>query len=79
MFLAQAHIFLSLEHIYKMAMNAMAKIKSKNFNEKSSRHIELMCKILCKLISTGIITLSFIRSTDNIADPFTKVCQLDKS
>ena len=51
---------------------AMAKVKSKNHNGKSSRHIELRCKILRKLISTGIITLSFIRSADNIADPFTK-------
>ncbi|KAG9440057.1 hypothetical protein H6P81_020222 [Aristolochia fimbriata] len=48
------------------------KVKSKNHNSKSSRHIELRYKILRKLTSTGIITLSYVKSMENLADHLTK-------
>ena len=54
------------------SQSALDKVKSKNHNKRSSRHIELRYKILRKLTTSGVITLSFIRSADNLADSFTK-------
>ena len=51
---------------------SIAKIHSKNHNTKNSRHIELRYKILRKLISTGVITVRYVKSADNLADQLTK-------
>ena len=48
-----------------------SKVTSKNFNEKR-RHLRVRHKSIRNLISHGIISLDFVRSENNIADPLTK-------
>ena len=48
-----------------------AKAKSKIFNGKN-RHIHLRHDIVRQLLETGVISLEFVRSELNLADPLTK-------
>ena len=50
---------------------AISKVTSKNFNEKR-RHLRVRHKSIRNLISHGVISLDFVRSENNIADPLTK-------
>ena len=50
---------------------AISKVTSKNFNEKR-RHLRVRHKSIRNLISHGVISLDFVRSKNNIADPLTK-------
>ncbi|KAK9691301.1 hypothetical protein RND81_09G188100 [Saponaria officinalis] len=50
---------------------AISKVTSKNFNEKR-RHLRVRHKSIKHMISHGVISLDFVRTNDNIADPFTK-------
>ncbi|KAJ9684091.1 hypothetical protein PVL29_016537 [Vitis rotundifolia] len=50
---------------------AIAKAKSKIFNGKN-RHIRLRHNIVRQLLETGVISLEFVRSELNLADPLTK-------
>ena len=49
----------------------LARAYSEVYNEKS-RHISLRHEYVRKLIKDGIISLMFVRSSYNLADPFTK-------
>ena len=49
----------------------MSKTHSKVYNGKS-RHISLRHKFVRQLIVDRIITIVFVRSSKNLADPFTK-------
>ena len=49
----------------------MSRAFSKIYNEKS-RHIALRHEYVRQLISDGIITVVYIRSCSNLADPLTK-------
>ena len=55
---------------------ATSKVTSRNFNEKR-RHLRVRHKSIRNLISHGVISLDFVRSENNIADPLTKglTCQ----
>ena len=50
---------------------AIAKTKSKMFNEKN-RHIRLRHKIVRQLLEIGVISLDFVRLELNLVDPLTK-------
>jgi len=50
---------------------AISKVTSKNFNEKR-RHLRVRHKSIRNLISHSVISLDFVRSKNNIADPLTK-------
>ena len=50
---------------------AISKVPSKNLNEKR-RHLRVRHKSIRNLISHGVISLDFVRSENNIADPLTK-------
>jgi hypothetical protein len=50
---------------------AIACVKSKIYNGKS-RHIRLRHNIVRQLIENGIMSLDFVRSKRNMADPLTK-------
>jgi len=50
---------------------AISKVTSKNFNKKR-KHLRVRHKSIRNLISHGIISLDFVRSANNIADPLTK-------
>ena len=49
----------------------LARAYSEIYNGKS-RHISLRHDYLRKLIKDGIISLTYIKSSENLADPFTK-------
>ena len=49
----------------------LAKAYSQVYNGKS-RHIGLRHSFVRQLISDGVITVTFVRSSENLADPLTK-------
>ena len=51
---------------------AIAKAKNKIFNGKS-RHMRLRHSIVRQLIDHGIMSLDYVRSKMNLADPLTKL------
>ena len=55
---------------------AISKVTRKKFNEKI-RYLRVRYKYIRNLISHGVISLDFVRSKNNIADPLTKglTCQ----
>jgi hypothetical protein len=50
----------------------IVKVDSSNDNIKSSRHIKRRLKSDRKMRNSGVITLDYIHTTKNLADPFTK-------
>ena len=54
----------------------MSKALNKIYNGKS-RHISLRHEFVRQLISEGIITIVYVRSCKNLADPFTKALSRD--
>ena len=48
------------------------KIKSRKYNKKTKRHIQVKFKSIRALVSERIIAIEFIGTQDNIADPLTK-------
>ena len=53
------------------SQSAIARAESNLYNGKS-RHIRRRYKTIRQPISTGVITIDYIKSADNLADPFTK-------
>ncbi|XP_074313571.1 secreted RxLR effector protein 161-like [Silene latifolia] len=53
------------------SQSAIHVAKNKAYNGKS-RHIRLRHNIVCNLIKFGVISLDYVRSESNIADPLTK-------
>ncbi|MBW1279393.1 Ty1/Copia family ribonuclease HI, partial [Escherichia coli] len=53
------------------SQSAISRALNNNYNGKS-RHIRRRHKTIRNLISTGILTIDYIKSADNLADPFTK-------
>ena len=50
---------------------AIAKVKSKNYNEKM-RHLTVRHKSIRNLISHGVISMDVVKSENNIVDPLIK-------
>ena len=57
--------------LYRDSQTTMSKSFSKIYNGKF-RHISLRHKFKRQLICDGIITIMYVRSYKNLADPFTK-------
>ena len=57
--------------LYCDSESTMSKAHSKVYNGKS-RHISLQHEYVRQLIVDGIITIVFVRSSKNLANPFTK-------
>ena len=53
------------------SQSAIARALSRLYNGKS-RHIRRRHKTIRQLLSNGVITIDYIKSADNLADPFTK-------
>jgi hypothetical protein len=51
---------------------AIVKVTSAKDNAKSSRHIKRRLKSVRKMRNTGVISVSYIQTDKNLADPFTK-------
>jgi hypothetical protein len=60
------------------SQSAIGRAQSKNYNGKS-RHIRRRHNSLRQLLSSGIITIDYIRSKDNLADPFTKALPRERT
>ena len=53
------------------SQSAIGRAKSNMYNGKS-RHIRRRHNTIRQLISTGVISIDYVRSKDNITDPLTK-------
>ena len=51
--------------------SAIGRVQSNMYNGKS-RHIRRRHNIIRQLLSTGIISIDYVKSKDNIVDPLTK-------
>ena len=51
--------------------DVIARARSKIYNGKS-RHIRLRHSIVKQLLESGVVSLDFVRSETNLADPLTK-------
>jgi hypothetical protein len=50
----------------------IAKVTSSKDNGKSSRHVKRRLKSVIKLRNSGVISVTYISTGKNLADPFTK-------
>jgi hypothetical protein len=50
----------------------IVKVDSSKDNMKSSRHVKRRLKFVRKLKNSGVITLDYVQTAKNLADPFTK-------
>jgi hypothetical protein len=50
----------------------IAKVTSSKDNRKSSRHVKRRLKSVRKLRNSGVISVTYISTDKNLADPFTK-------
>ena len=50
----------------------IVKVNSAKDNAKSSRHVKRRLKSVRKLRNSGVISVTYIQSDKNLADPFTK-------
>ena len=57
--------------------STMSRVYNKVYNGKS-RHISLRHEFVRQLIEDGIITITFVKSKGNLADPLTKGLSRDK-
>ena len=53
------------------SQSALGRARSNMYNSKS-RHIRRRHNTIRELLSTGVISLDYVKSKDNIADPLTK-------
>jgi len=59
------------------SQSAIARAQNK-LNNGKSRHSRRRHKTIRRLISTSVILLEYIKSADNLADPFTKSLARDQ-
>jgi hypothetical protein len=50
----------------------ITKVNSAKDNEKLTRHVKRRLKTIRKLRNSGVLTVSYIQTNKNLADPFTK-------
>jgi hypothetical protein len=50
----------------------ITKVNSAKDNAKSTKHVKRHLKTVRKLRNSGVITVSYIQTNKNLADPFTK-------
>ena len=62
--------------VYCDSEATLGKAYSKMYNGKS-RHIGLRHEYIKKLIESGIISIVYVRSNNNLANPFTKALSRD--
>ncbi|KAL0342897.1 UNVERIFIED_CONTAM: Retrovirus-related Pol polyprotein from transposon TNT 1-94 [Sesamum angustifolium] len=59
-----------------------AKVRSRKYNQKTKRHIQVRLKSIRALVSDRVIDIDFVGTKDNVADPLTKgldMSQVNKS
>jgi hypothetical protein len=58
--------------VYSDNTSVLLKVNSRKDNKKSSRHIRRRLDSCRHARETGVITVDYIKSEKNLADPFTK-------
>ena len=62
---------LCFQYAYTKSQSAIGRAQSSMYNGMS-RHIHRRHNTIRQLLSTGVISIDFVKSKDNIADPLTK-------
>lgn len=66
-----------MEDIHCDSQSTIGRAQNSMYNGKS-RHIRRRHNTIRQLISSGIITVDYVKSKDNLADPFTKGINRDQ-
>ncbi|KAL0302303.1 UNVERIFIED_CONTAM: Retrovirus-related Pol polyprotein from transposon TNT 1-94 [Sesamum calycinum] len=64
------------------SQTTIAKVRSRKYNQKTKRHIQVRLKSIRALVSDRVIVIDFVGTKDNVADPLTKgldLSQVNKS
>ncbi|KAK4405931.1 Retrovirus-related Pol polyprotein from transposon TNT 1-94 [Sesamum angolense] len=64
------------------SQTTIAKVRSRKYNQKTKRHIQVILKSIRALVSDRVIGIDFVGTKDNVADPLTKglnLSQVNKS
>ncbi|KAL0365385.1 UNVERIFIED_CONTAM: Retrovirus-related Pol polyprotein from transposon TNT 1-94 [Sesamum angustifolium] len=64
------------------SQTTIAKVRSRKYNQKTKRHIQVRLKSIRALVSDRVIGIDFVGTKDNVADPLTKgldLSQVNKS
>ncbi|KAL0303720.1 UNVERIFIED_CONTAM: Retrovirus-related Pol polyprotein from transposon TNT 1-94 [Sesamum radiatum] len=64
------------------SQTTISKVRSRKYNQKTKRHIQVRLKSIRVLVSDRVIGIDFVGTKDNVADPLTKgldLSQVDKS
>ncbi|KAL2252641.1 UNVERIFIED_CONTAM: Retrovirus-related Pol polyprotein from transposon TNT 1-94 [Sesamum indicum] len=56
----------------------IAKVRSRKYNQKTKRHIQVRLKSIRALVSNRVIGIDFVGTKDNVADPLTKGLNLSQ-
>ena len=54
------------------SQTTIAKVRSRKYNQKTKRHIQVRLKSIRALVSDRVIGIDFVGTKDNVADPLTK-------
>ncbi|KAL0352345.1 UNVERIFIED_CONTAM: hypothetical protein Scaly_1623200 [Sesamum calycinum] len=60
------------------SQTTIAKVRSRKFNQKTKRHIQVRLKSIRALVSDRVIGIDFVGTKDNVADPLTKGLDLSQ-
>ncbi|KAL0328140.1 UNVERIFIED_CONTAM: Retrovirus-related Pol polyprotein from transposon TNT 1-94 [Sesamum calycinum] len=64
------------------SQTTIAKVRSRKYNQKTKRHIQVRLKFIRALVSDKVIGIDFVGTKDNVADPLMKgldLSQVNKS
>ncbi|KAL2225610.1 UNVERIFIED_CONTAM: Retrovirus-related Pol polyprotein from transposon TNT 1-94 [Sesamum indicum] len=60
------------------SQTTIAKVRSRKYNQKTKRHIQVRLKSIRALVSDRVIGIDFVGTKDNVADPLTKGLNLSQ-
>ncbi|KAL0320245.1 UNVERIFIED_CONTAM: Retrovirus-related Pol polyprotein from transposon TNT 1-94 [Sesamum radiatum] len=61
------------------SQTTIAKVRSRKYNQKTKRHIQVRLKSIRALVSDRVIGIDFVGTKDNVADPLTKGLDLSQA
>ncbi|KAL2250151.1 UNVERIFIED_CONTAM: Retrovirus-related Pol polyprotein from transposon TNT 1-94 [Sesamum indicum] len=60
------------------SQTTIAKVRSRKYNQKTKRHIQVRLKFIRVLVSDRVMGIDFVRTKDNVANPLTKGLNLSQ-
>ncbi|KAL2230679.1 UNVERIFIED_CONTAM: Retrovirus-related Pol polyprotein from transposon TNT 1-94 [Sesamum indicum] len=60
------------------SQTTIARVRSRKYNQKTKRHIQVRLKSIRALVSDRVIGIDFVGTKDNVADPLTKGLNLSQ-